>query len=51
MGEFSFVLGAAALAEGALTKVQFTAILLAVVISIMASTLAVRAVGVSRKRI
>ncbi len=51
MGEFSFVLGAAALAEGALTKVQFTAILLAVIISIIVSTLAVRAPRVSKERI
>jgi CPA2 family monovalent cation:H+ antiporter-2 len=42
VGEFSFVLGSAALAAGALTKVQFTGVLLAVISSIIASTLAVR---------
>lgn len=42
VGEFSFVLGSTALAAGALTKVQFTGVLLAVIISIIASTLAVR---------
>lgn len=42
VGEFSFVLGSAALAAGAITKVQFTGVLLAVIISIIASTLAVR---------
>lgn len=42
VGEFSFVLGSAALAVGALTKVQFTAVLLAVISSIIVSTLAVR---------
>ncbi len=42
IGEFSFVLGSAALASGALTKVQFTGVLLAVISSIIFSTLAVR---------
>ena len=42
VGEFSFVLGSAALAAGALTKVQFTGVLLAVISSIIVSTLAVR---------
>ena len=42
VGEFSFVLGSAALAAGAITKVQFTGVLLAVIISIIFSTLAVR---------
>jgi CPA2 family monovalent cation:H+ antiporter-2 len=42
VGEFSFVLGSAALAAGDLTKVQFTGVLLAVIISIIFSTLAVR---------
>ena len=42
VGEFSFVLGSAALAAGVLTKVQFTGILLAVIASIIVSTLAVR---------
>jgi CPA2 family monovalent cation:H+ antiporter-2 len=44
VGEFSFVLGSAALAEGALNQNQFTAILLTVVISIVISTLWVRAI-------
>ena len=44
LGEFSFVLGSAALAEGVLTQNQFTGILLAVVISIIGSTLLVRMV-------
>jgi CPA2 family monovalent cation:H+ antiporter-2 len=42
VGEFSFVLGSAALAAGAITKVQFTGVLLAVIFSIIISTLAVR---------
>lgn len=42
VGEFSFVLGSAALAAGALTRDQFTGVLLAVITSIIASTLAVR---------
>jgi CPA2 family monovalent cation:H+ antiporter-2 len=42
VGEFSFVLGSAALAGGVLTKVQFTGVLLAVISSIIISTLAVR---------
>lgn len=42
VGEFSFVLGSTALAAGVLTKVQFTGVLLAVITSIIASTLAVR---------
>jgi CPA2 family monovalent cation:H+ antiporter-2 len=42
VGEFSFVLGSTALAAGALTKVQFTGVLLAVIISIICSTLLVR---------
>ena len=42
IGEFSFVLGAVALADGALTQLQFTSVLLAVVISIIASVLGVR---------
>ena len=42
VGEFSFVLGSAALAAGDLTKVQFTGVLLAVISSIIVSTLAVR---------
>lgn len=42
IGEFSFVLGSAALANNLLTQNQFTGVLLVVVISIMASTLIVR---------
>jgi monovalent cation:H+ antiporter-2, CPA2 family len=42
VGEFSFVLGSTALAASALSKVQFNAILLAVIASIIVSTLAVR---------
>ncbi len=42
IGEFSFVLGSFAFSEGALTRSQYTGVLLAVVISIMATTLAVR---------
>ena len=42
VGEFSFVLGSTALAAGVLSKSQFTGVLLAVIVSIIASTLAVR---------
>ena len=42
VGEFSFVLGSVALAKGALTDTQFTAVLLTVVISIVLSTIWVR---------
>lgn len=42
IGEFSFVLGSAALANNLLTEVQFTAVLLVVVLSIIISSLAVR---------
>jgi CPA2 family monovalent cation:H+ antiporter-2 len=42
VGEFSFVLGSTALAAKALTQVQFTGVLLAVISSIIFSTLAVR---------
>ncbi len=42
VGEFSFVLGSAALAAGEITKVQFTGVLMAVIASIIFSTLAVR---------
>ncbi len=51
VGEFSFVLGTAAFSAGVLTRVQFTAILLTVVISIIASTLLVRMTGVKKSRI
>lgn len=44
VGEFSFVLGSAALAKGALTQSQFTAVLLTVVLSIVISTLWVRSI-------
>jgi CPA2 family monovalent cation:H+ antiporter-2 len=42
VGEFSFVLGSTALAAGALSKAQFNGVLIAVIVSIIASTLAVR---------
>jgi len=42
MGEFSFVLGAAGFATGAINPEQFTAILLAVLLSIIASSVLVR---------
>lgn len=42
VGEFSFVLGSVALAKGALTPSQFTAVLLTVVMSIVVSTIWVR---------
>ena len=42
VGEFSFVLGSTALAASALSEIQFNAILLAVIASIIVSTLAVR---------
>jgi len=42
LGEFSFVLGSAALAENLIDQVQFTAMLMVVVISIIVSSLAVR---------
>ena len=44
VGEFSFVLGSVALAKGALSQSQFTAVLLCVVVSIVISTLWVRAI-------
>lgn len=43
IGEFSFVLGSAALANALLTEVQFTGIILVVIGSIILSTLSVRA--------
>ena len=49
LGEFSFVLGSAALAKGVLTQPQFTGVLLAVVISIVGSTLLVRMVPTKSK--
>ena len=42
IGEFAFVLGSAALANSLIDQIQFTAILLVVIISIIASTLMVR---------
>jgi CPA2 family monovalent cation:H+ antiporter-2 len=45
IGEFSFVLGGAALAADAITPTQFTAILMAVIASIIISTLVVRPLG------
>jgi CPA2 family monovalent cation:H+ antiporter-2 len=45
IGEFSFVLGGTALAADAITPTQFTAILMAVIASIIISTLVVRPLG------
>lgn len=45
MGEFSFVLGSVALARDALTQAQFVGALMAVVVSIIASTVGVRHFG------
>jgi monovalent cation:H+ antiporter-2, CPA2 family len=42
IGEFSFVLGSLAFAEGVITRSQFTGLLVAVVISITASTILIR---------
>jgi predicted Kef-type K+ transport protein len=42
IGEFSFVLGSLAFKEGLITTDQFTGLLLAVVISILGSTLLAR---------
>jgi CPA2 family monovalent cation:H+ antiporter-2 len=42
IGEFAFVLGSAALANSLIDEIQFTAVLLVVIISIIASTLMVR---------
>lgn len=42
IGEFSFVLGSLAFAEGVISRSQYTALLLAVVISITGSTILVR---------
>jgi CPA2 family monovalent cation:H+ antiporter-2 len=46
IGEFSFVLGSLAYSQEALTQSQYTGVLLAVVLSIMGSTLLVRRVPV-----
>jgi len=48
IGEFSFVLGSLAYSEGALTRSQFTGLLMGVVISIIGSTLLVRKAPRSR---
>lgn len=45
MGEFSFVLGSVALARGELSQAQFVGALVAVVVSIIASTVGVRYFG------
>jgi CPA2 family monovalent cation:H+ antiporter-2 len=45
LGEFSFVLGSAALTAGAISSEQFSGILIAVVISIVGSSVLVRYVG------
>jgi CPA2 family monovalent cation:H+ antiporter-2 len=45
IGEFSFVLGSIAFAQKAITESQYTGLLVAVVISIVASSLLVRKVG------
>lgn len=51
IGEFSFVLGSLAYSQGAIERYQYVGILLAVVISIIASVLLVRlhGVGITRK--
>ena len=48
IGEFSFVLGSLAYSEGALSRSQFTGVLMAVVVSIICSTLLVRKAPGSR---
>jgi CPA2 family monovalent cation:H+ antiporter-2 len=48
IGEFSFVLASAALAAGTIDAVLFTAIIAAVAVSIAASSIAVRFVGVPK---
>ena len=45
LGEFSFVLGNIAMAAGALSSGQFVGILLAVIVSIIGSTVLVRRAG------
>lgn len=45
IGEFAFVLGSLALAAGAIEKVDFTSILIALIASIIASTIIVRFAG------
>jgi CPA2 family monovalent cation:H+ antiporter-2 len=46
IGEFSFVLGSIAFSEKALSVSQYTGVLVAVVISIVFSTLLVRKIGI-----
>lgn len=48
IGEFSFVLGSIAFSEKVLTLSQYTGVLLAVVISIVFSTLFVRKIGINQ---
>ena len=48
IGEFSFVLGSLAFNQGSLSIDQYTGVLVAVVVSIMASTLLVRSVGATK---
>ena len=48
IGEFSFVLGSLAFNQGSLSIDQYTGVLVAVVVSIMASTLLVRIVGANK---
>jgi CPA2 family monovalent cation:H+ antiporter-2 len=50
IGEFSFVLGSLAFSQGLIERYQYVGILLAVVVSILASVLLVRIDGVSRTR-
>lgn len=50
IGEFSFVLGSLAFSQGLIERYQYVGILLAVVVSIIASVLLVRTQGVSRTR-
>jgi Kef-type K+ transport system membrane component KefB len=45
LGEFSFVLGSAALTAGAITADQFSGVLIAVVVSIVGSSVLVRFAG------
>ena len=45
IGEFSFVLGSIAFAEGVITVSQYTGLLVAVVLSIVFSTIFVRKIG------
>jgi Kef-type K+ transport system membrane component KefB len=51
IGEFSFVLGSAAAAAGAITHERYVALIAAVAISIAVSTVVVRLVGPRRARI